>query len=195
MERLKYTSPNYYIMKIYTYFIYHIPGVKIGCTTDLEKRMNDQGFTEWDILWQQRGNYEFGWVAGDKEKELQELYGLPIDKNHYMIARNARLKGTLKAVETNRERGHMQIISTFESRSRGGKKSIANLSEEEKLRRASNGGKKGGKNGGSKPATQNSNMYQKWLCPGPEKHISNGINYKRWCINRGLDPNDAIRIS
>jgi hypothetical protein len=110
-------------MKNYTYYIYLIPGVKIGCTMDLEKRMNDQGFTEWDILWQQKGNYEFGWVAGDKEKELQELYGLPIDKNHYMIARNARLKGTLKAVETNRERGHMQLISTFESRSRGGKKS------------------------------------------------------------------------
>jgi DNA-binding XRE family transcriptional regulator len=79
-------------MKIYTYYVYLIPGVKIGCTTDLEKRMNDQGFTEWEILWYADGNYEFGWIAGDKEKELQELYGYRIDATHYQISRMNRFK-------------------------------------------------------------------------------------------------------
>ncbi len=32
------------------YKIYHVPGVKIGCTCDLERRMSDQGFTNWVIL-------------------------------------------------------------------------------------------------------------------------------------------------
>jgi hypothetical protein len=77
----------------YTYYIYHIEGIKIGCTTDLIKRMADQGFTEWEILWQEEGDYDFGWIAGDKEIELQKEYGLPIDNSNYQISRNNRAKG------------------------------------------------------------------------------------------------------
>ena len=72
------------------YYIYHIPGEKIGCTSDLEKRMSDQGFTEWEIL----ETHDDGWVAGDREKELQKEYGYPIDQNHYMIAVQNRRKWT-----------------------------------------------------------------------------------------------------
>ena len=32
------------------YYIYHIPGIKIGCTNQLKKRMKVQGFTDWEIL-------------------------------------------------------------------------------------------------------------------------------------------------
>ncbi len=68
------------------YYIYHIPGVKIGCTNDLEKRMSDQGFTEWEIL----ETHEDGWHAGDREIELQKEYGLPVDKVHYMVSKMSR---------------------------------------------------------------------------------------------------------
>lgn len=177
-------------MKTYTYTVYHIPGIKIGCTTDLEKRISDQGFSNYEILWQEKGNYEHGWIAGDIEKQLQKEYGLPIDKNHYQIAREARMAGTLKSVQTNLARGHMELISTFESRSRGGK--IAGKIAG-KFNLTTKGRSNGGKLGGLKPVTENSNVNQKWKCP--DGHITNGINYKRWCIKRGLDPNNAIQIS
>ena len=62
-----------------TYYIYHINGVKIGCTSDLNKRMRDQGFTDWDILEEHTDIYE----ASDRELELQEEYSLPLDKIPY----------------------------------------------------------------------------------------------------------------
>ena len=64
------------------YFIYHILGIKIGCTNQLEKRMSDQGFTEWEIL----EEHTDGWLAGDREIELQKEYGYKVDKCHYMIS-------------------------------------------------------------------------------------------------------------
>ena len=64
------------------YYIYHIPGVKIGCTNDLQKRMSDQGFTEWEIL----ETHTDGWLAGDREIELQKEYGYKVDTCHYMIS-------------------------------------------------------------------------------------------------------------
>lgn len=82
-------------MKTYTYYVYHIAGTKIGCTTELEERMSDQGFTEWEILWQEEGDYEFGWTAGDKELELQKEYGYEVDTCHYQISRENRRRGGL----------------------------------------------------------------------------------------------------
>ena len=63
------------------YYIYHIPGTKIGCTKTLEKRISEQGFTEWEVL----ETHTDGWLAGDREIELQKEYGYPVDKVHYMI--------------------------------------------------------------------------------------------------------------
>ena len=70
------------------YYIYHIPGDKIGCTKDLIKRMADQGFTDWEIL----EEHTEGWLAGDRERELQKEYGYPLDKVHYMISLRNRPK-------------------------------------------------------------------------------------------------------
>ena len=64
-------------MKVY--YIYHIAGIKIGCTSDLIKRMSDQGFTEWEILEEHTDIYE----VSDREIELQKQYGLPVDKVPY----------------------------------------------------------------------------------------------------------------
>ena len=62
-----------------TYFIYHIPGIKIGCTSDLQTRMRVQSFTEWEILEEHTDIYE----VSDREIQLQKDYGLPVDKMLY----------------------------------------------------------------------------------------------------------------
>ena len=59
------------------YHIYHIPGIKIGCTSDL-RRAKDQS-TTYEVL-ETHNNMK---LAGDRELELQKEYGLPIDKVHY----------------------------------------------------------------------------------------------------------------
>jgi len=68
--------------------------------------MKDQKFTNWEILWQEEGDYEFGWIAGDKEQELQKLYGYKIDKNHYQKSREVRRQQGFK----NAQNGHLTRI-------------------------------------------------------------------------------------
>ena len=63
------------------YYIYHIPGVKIGCTKDLKLRMQQQGFTEWEILETHTDVYE----ASKREIQLQKEYGLPVDQIPYYL--------------------------------------------------------------------------------------------------------------
>ena len=52
--------------------LYHIPGVKIGCTKNLKRRMREQGFTEYEIL-ETHTDID---IASKREIELQEKYGL-----------------------------------------------------------------------------------------------------------------------
>ena len=65
-----------------TYYIYHIPGQKIGVTRDLNKRVTQQqGFAE--------GEYEVLYESDDidvvsrLEIELQKSYGYPVDRTLY----------------------------------------------------------------------------------------------------------------
>jgi hypothetical protein len=61
------------------YYIYHIPGVKIGCTQRLRKRTKVQGFINYQILEEHIDVY----IASDREIALQKQYGLPVDKVPY----------------------------------------------------------------------------------------------------------------
>lgn len=72
------------------YYIYHIPGNKIGCTSVLEHRMQEQGFTEWEILETQEDIY----VASDREIELQKEYNYTVDKIPYWQTVQNRNKWT-----------------------------------------------------------------------------------------------------
>ena len=65
-----------------TYYIYHITGVKIGCTSQIEKRMSDQGFTEWEIL----EEHTCIDTVSIREIELQKEYGYPVDKSLYSVS-------------------------------------------------------------------------------------------------------------
>ena len=73
-----------------TYVIYHIPGVKIGCTTQYPYRCQEQGYEVYEIL----ETHDDGWIAGDRELELQKEYGYPVDTSHYMISVQNRIPST-----------------------------------------------------------------------------------------------------
>ena len=64
-------------MKHYT--IYHIPGEKIGCSSEPENRVQDQGFTDYEVLEVHTDIY----IASDREIELQKQYGYKVDKVPY----------------------------------------------------------------------------------------------------------------
>tara|TARA_R110000796_G_scaffold128683_1_gene244285 strand:+ start:47 stop:487 length:441 start_codon:yes stop_codon:yes gene_type:complete len=74
------------------YYIYHIPGIKIGCTVDVPHRMREQGFTEWEHLETHTDIYE----ASDREIQLQKDYGLPIDTIPYWKSVQNRPKWNCK---------------------------------------------------------------------------------------------------
>ena len=65
-----------------TYYIYHIPGKKIGVTRDLEKRVTEQqGYEphEYDII-MKSDNLEY---ISDQEIYLQKMYGYRVDETPY----------------------------------------------------------------------------------------------------------------
>lgn len=68
------------------YYIYHIPGVKIGCSNQPKERVEKQGYTEFEILESHSDIY----IASDREIELQKQYGYKVDKNPYYLSKNNR---------------------------------------------------------------------------------------------------------
>jgi hypothetical protein len=64
------------------YFIYHIPGKKIGVTRDLNKRVTAiQGYRpgEYEVL---DSSEDINYIS-DKEIELQKSYGYKVDRQKY----------------------------------------------------------------------------------------------------------------
>jgi hypothetical protein len=72
------------------YYIYHIPGVKIGCTNNLHRRLKtEQKANEFFILETHIDIYE----ASNREIELQKKYGYKIDTIPYYVSIERLLKG------------------------------------------------------------------------------------------------------
>jgi len=61
------------------YYIYHIPGVKIGCSQNIKKRMTHQKFSHYEILEEHSDVY----LASKREIELQKQYGYKVDNIPY----------------------------------------------------------------------------------------------------------------
>ena len=70
------------------YYIYHIPGVKIGCTNQIEQRIKDQGFNDYELLETHTDIYK----ASDREQELQKEYGYTVDRAPYYLSVRNRPK-------------------------------------------------------------------------------------------------------
>jgi hypothetical protein len=72
------------------YYIYHIPGVKIGCSVEPDNRVKRQGYTEYEIL----ETHSDEDVASEREKELQKQYGYKVDKTEYKQSRDWARRGS-----------------------------------------------------------------------------------------------------
>jgi NTP pyrophosphatase (non-canonical NTP hydrolase) len=73
------------------YYIYHIKGVKVGCTNDLKRRVEQiQGYKEYDIL----ASTDKISHASKLEIHFQKIYNYKQDKNSYlqlMINKNKKI--------------------------------------------------------------------------------------------------------
>jgi hypothetical protein len=70
------------------YIIYHIRGVKIGCTSKIKRRMEQQGNPEYEVLEIHTDIEE----ASKRERELQEQYGYRVDTCDYKTSVDNRYK-------------------------------------------------------------------------------------------------------
>lgn len=61
------------------YYIYMIPGIKIGCTKNVKRRMYRQHFDEYIIL----EEHEDINIASERELILQKEWGFSVDNNLY----------------------------------------------------------------------------------------------------------------
>jgi len=61
------------------YYIYHIPGVKIGCTKNLKNRLSQQTKGDWELLEEHNDIH----IASEREIELQKQYGYKVDTATY----------------------------------------------------------------------------------------------------------------
>lgn len=70
------------------FYIYHIPGVKIGCSTQPKKRVEKQGYSSYEIL------EEHSCIdsASKRELELQKEYGYKLDTSPYWLSVQNRRK-------------------------------------------------------------------------------------------------------
>ena len=92
------------------YYIYHVPGIKIGCSQEVERRLEKQGYAHYEIL----ETHEDGWIAGNREQELQKEYGYPVDRIHYMESIKHFKKATEapKNIQSSRFSGKSHTLET-----------------------------------------------------------------------------------
>lgn len=67
-----------------TYYIYHIPSVKIGVSEEPEKRVKKQGYSDYEILETHTDIIK----VSERERELQKEYGYKIDSSPYYESRS-----------------------------------------------------------------------------------------------------------
>lgn len=72
------------------YYIYHIEGVKIGCSKNPERRVKEQHATNWSIL----ETHDDINTASKRELELQKQYGYRVDDADYANMINAQRIGS-----------------------------------------------------------------------------------------------------
>jgi hypothetical protein len=97
---------NRKIMASKTYYIYEIPGVKIGCTDNVKKRIKKQGYTNYTILETHTDIHQ----ASQREIELQKHYGYRVDTKPYWKTIKMASSGGKIGGKKNKESGHMSNI-------------------------------------------------------------------------------------
>jgi hypothetical protein len=154
------------------YYIYHIPGIKIGCSKNPKRRVKAQGYTEFIIL----ETHTDIQIASEREISLQKEYGFKIDNTPY--------KQTIKA-------------PTLDGMKKGGQNGVLKKWMEENPEQFKNNQQIAAKLGGLKQGSIQGNInkenghmsqlgkqmtiYNNRLqtCPYCGKE-SKGIGYSRW---------------
>jgi hypothetical protein len=84
------------------YYIYHIPGVKIGCSKNPKQRVKTQGYSTFQIL-ETHTDID---IAADREIQLQKQYGYRVDKGNELysnkfsnMGKSANAKGNKTMIE------------------------------------------------------------------------------------------------
>ncbi len=102
--------------------IYHIKGVKIGCTTQPKERVSEQGFSDYEILEEHIDIFK----ASDREQELQKQYGYRVDECPYWKSyeQNIERRNKLtkeKLIKSGKDSGKKNVetgwIKEFQNRS------------------------------------------------------------------------------
>jgi hypothetical protein len=93
------------------YTIYHIEGVKIGCSKNPKRRVKDQGYGAFQVL-EVHTDIQ---IASKRETELQLEYGYGRDNKPYaqtvsMPTPASNSKGGKKGGQKNVVSGHLEII-------------------------------------------------------------------------------------
>lgn len=160
-----------------TYYIYEIPGVKIGCTTSPKHRVEkEQGYSDYQIV----AEFKCIYIASFMERFLQEYNGYPVDHiPYYKSVKNrnnevAKEKSRVNARNLGKVTGKINGRTIFLE-----KKGMFGFSKEENFHNSSKGG-----------ITVTSIKY---LCP--DGKIVHKPMYRKYCINRGLDPEKAVKIA
>jgi hypothetical protein len=125
------------------YYIYHIPGVKIGCSIHPKQRVKYQGYTDFEILAECADKL----TAGNLEIEFQKQYGYKVDcvKYYQTNYKSMGHKGGAKCVEL----GHTKKLQEI------GHKIAASLPRSEaQMEQARKVQKIGAKIAWSKPRTE-----------------------------------------
>jgi hypothetical protein len=130
------------------YYIYHIPGVKIGCSKDPKWRVRRQGYTDYEILEEHTDIYK----VSRREKVLQAEYGYRVDDNEYWMA-----------VENSSKAGGF----TKEQMAKGGRNSVHNMRSKLTTEALARGGRAG--KGKPKAKTQ---------CPHCKRMIANNVIHR-----------------
>jgi len=92
------------------YYIYHIPSVKIGCSTNPKTRVKRQGYTQYEILETHTDIY----IASDREIELQKKYGYKLDtKPYYKTIKTVSMggKACIKSRRNNKEKWEKSLLN------------------------------------------------------------------------------------
>jgi hypothetical protein len=101
------------------YYIYHIKGVKIGCSKNPQSRTRQQGATEYEILESHSDIH----IASQRELELQKEYGYRVDNTTYYNAtkefkiENVSKAGTASATKSWKQNRDRELLKS----SKGGK--------------------------------------------------------------------------
>jgi hypothetical protein len=177
------------------YYIYHIEGVKIGCSKNPKRRVKQQGYTEYTIL----ETHTDIQIASERERSLQKEYGFKVDNKQYKdvitMSSLGGLVGGKKGAAKIKELGIGIYSMTKEQRIELGKNSIDKLVQwnknnpEHLKNQQSIGGKIRGpiqgninkENGHISQLGKQMTIYNNRLqtCPYCGKE-SKGVGYSRW---------------